>query len=62
MSDEAAMISGILVGLNALDIAVDLRSELGNLDLPLRSVNYSIYLREKLPDLEEADENDSFMR
>ncbi len=56
------MISGLLVGLNALDIAIDLKSDACNLDSPIKTVNYGIYLREKLPDLEDSDENDSFLR
>jgi hypothetical protein len=53
LGDEAAMISGILIGLNGLDFSIDLKSIKNTLDLPIRPVNYSTYLREKIPDVVE---------
>ena len=38
VSDESNIVSGLLVGLNALDVSIDLRSEVNNLDLPV-SIN-----------------------
>lgn len=38
VSDESNIISGLLVGLNALDISIDLRSEVNNLDLPVTNL------------------------
>jgi hypothetical protein len=35
ISDESAIIGGILVGLNALDISIDLKTDAFNLDLPV---------------------------
>ncbi len=61
LSDEAVMISGILIGLNGLDFSIDLKSIKNTLDLPIKPVNYSTYLREKIPDLVEKlpEENKS---
>lgn len=35
VSDESSIISGLLVGLNALDISIDLKSDANNLDQPV---------------------------
>lgn len=49
LSDEASMIVGLLIGLNGLDFSIDLKSILDIIDLPLHLINYSNYLRERIP-------------
>lgn len=49
VSDEANIIVGLLIGLNALDFSIDLKAILEILDLPLHLINYSNYLRERIP-------------
>lgn len=56
LSEEANVISGLLIGLNGLDFSIDLKSIIVTLDLPIRVVDYSTYLREKIPDLENVKE------
>ena len=56
-SDESSIISGLLVGLNAFDISIDLKTELAELDAPMRPIDYSVYLRERLPSLDDHDNN-----
>ena len=55
LSEESNMIAGLLIGLSALDISLDMKSQLDTLDAPLQLLNYSKYLREKIPDLENTE-------
>jgi len=49
VSDESNIISGLLVGLNSLDISIDLRSEVNNLDLPVKkNIDFSSSIAHKL--------------
>lgn len=54
LSEEANIVAGLLIGLNGLDFSIDLKSIIETtLDLPVRLVNYSQYLREKIPEHED---------
>lgn len=58
LSEEANMIAGLLIGLNGFDFSIDLKSIIDTLDQPLHIINYSAYLREKVPESEEKTESE----
>lgn len=49
LSDEASVVAGLLVGLNVIDCNLCLKLSNEEYDQPLHSINYSLYLRERLP-------------
>ena len=59
LSEESNMIAGLLIGLSALDFSIDMKSELDVLDEPLQLLKYSNYLREKIPELENTEFEES---
>lgn len=56
LADEANVVAGLLIGLNGLDFSIDLKSVHEALDLPIRIVNYSTYLRERIPEIDDEAE------
>jgi hypothetical protein len=56
LSEEANVVAGLLIGLNGLDFSIDLKSMHEGLDLPTRPVNYSRYLRERIPEIDDVEE------
>lgn len=58
LSEEANMIAGLLIGLNGFDFSIDLKSIIDTLDQPLHIINYSAYLREKVPESKEKTESE----
>ena len=62
ISEEASIIAGLLVGLNAFDVTIDIKSELNEFDLPLKPLNYSLYLREKISEINDLNENENDLK
>ena len=38
LSEEASIIAGLLVGLNSFDVSIDLKSELSDIDQPVKEI------------------------
>ena len=59
LSEEANLIAGLLIGLNGFDFSIDLKSIIDTLDEPLHIINYSNYLREKVPESKDKLESET---